>query len=143
MDNLTPAQKCVAHARSLLNAKWRHRGRKPWAIDCIGLVVVSVAAGGIVMRDRLDYGREPWKDGLRQELVSHFGEPVSGEWLPGDVALIRFETHPEPGHVGIIADYTHGGLSLIHSYSRVSVTEHALDHYWRSLIIEVYRPWQW
>ena len=142
MTDLTPAQRCVAHARTLLGAKWRHRGRKPWAIDCIGLVVLSVAAGGIQMRDRTNYGREPWKDGLRQELIDHFGPPIEGDWQPGDIALIRFQDHPEPGHVGIIADYAFGGLSLIHSYSLVSVTEHRIDENWLAAIIEVYRPWQ-
>ena len=135
------AELCVAHARSLLGAPWRHRGRKPWAIDCLGLVVLSVEAGGFPMRDRLDYGREPWADGLQREMREHFGEPV-GEWLPGDVALLRWDTHPDPAHVAIIGDYPHGGLSLIHSYSLVAVTEHRIDEQWQSRIVEVYRPWR-
>lgn len=92
------------------------------------------------MRDRRDYGREPWKDGLQREMREHFGDPVS-DWQPGDVALLRFDNQPGPGHVGIIGDYLHGGLSLIHSYSLVAVCEHQLDANWRARIIEVYRPW--
>jgi len=135
------AAKSIAEARSYIGTPWRHRGRSRFGIDCIGLIVNAVAAGGIVMRDRRDYGREPWRDGLRGELVEHFGDPVI-DLQPGDVVLMRFEDHPEPGHVGLIADYAHGGLSLIHSYSRVSVCEHRLDDAWRARIIEGFRPWR-
>lgn len=138
---MTPQELAIAHARSLIGVKWRHRGRKPWAVDCIGLVVLSLAAGGVHLRDRTDYGREPWKDGLRRELIGQMGDPVVGPWAPGDVTLMRFDEHPEPGHVGLIAEYPMGGLSLIHSYSLVAVCEHRLDDKWRDRIVEVYRPW--
>lgn len=138
---MTPQQLCIAHARSLVGAKWRHRGRKPWGVDCIGLVVLSLDAGGIHLKDRRDYGREPWKDGLRRELFEQMGEPVVGDWMPGDVALMKFDQHPEPGHVGLIADHPMGGLSLIHSYSLVSVCEQSLSGKWLKRIVEVYRPW--
>ena len=137
---MTPAHRCIAHARSLLGTRWRHRGRTAHGIDCIGLVVLSVAAGGVRMQDRLDYGRTPWRDGLREEMQAHFGEPVD-DWQPGDVALMRWDHSPEPAHVGLLADYPHGGLSLIHSYSLVAVTEHRLDEMWRGRIVAVYRPW--
>lgn len=138
---MTPAELCVAEARKHLGVKWRHRGRKPWAVDCIGLVVLAVAAGGIQMRDRLDYGREPWKDGLQRELAEHFGEPVT-DMQPGDVVLMKWEQNPEPAHVGIIGNHPDGGLSLIHSYSMTAVCEHGIDPIWLSRIVEVYRPWQ-
>lgn len=136
---MTKPELIVAEARKYIGVKWRHRGRKPWAVDCIGLVVLSVRAAGIEMRDRTDYGREPWKDGLRREMVDHFGAPVSA-WQPGDIAVMRWEQHTEPGHVGILTDYANGGLGLVHSFSRIAVTEHRLDEAWRSLILEVYRP---
>lgn len=136
---MTPAQLRVAEARKYLGVKWRHRGRKSWALDCIGLVVFAVRAGGMEMRDRVNYGREPWKDGLQKEMRDHFGEPVT-DWQPGDVVLMRFDNQPGPGHVGLLADYCHGGLSLIHSYSLEQVAEHGLDGVWRARIIEVYRP---
>ena len=49
----------VAHARSMIGVPWRHQGRKPWAVDCLGLVELSllharwpgaVAAGGVATR---------------------------------------------------------------------------------------------
>lgn len=128
----------VAEARSYLGCKWRHRGRTRYGIDCIGLVVASTAAGGVIMRDRVDYGREPWNDGLEREMLEHFGEPVH-DWRPGDIAMMRWEDRSEAGHVGIIADNSYG-LSLIHSHSMSSVIEHDIDEHWRKLILEVFRP---
>jgi hypothetical protein len=110
-------------------------------VDCLGLLVLSLAAAGYdVSRDRVDYGREPWRDGLRQALQSHFGAPVT-PWRVGDVALIKWDNQQEPAHLGILGDYPYGGFSLIHAYSAVAVTEHRLDEVWRKRIVEVYRPW--
>ncbi len=138
---MTQQQLCVAEARSWLGTKWRHRGRNRFGIDCIGLIVHAVAAGGIQMRDRRDYGREPWKDGLQREIEEHFGAPVS-DTQPGDVVLMRWHNQDGPAHVGIIGDYCHGGLSLIHAYSMTSVCEHRMDDEWLARIVGVYRPWQ-
>lgn len=135
---MTPAELRVQEARKYLGVKWRHRGRKDWALDCIGLVVRAVAAGGLVMRDRRDYGREPWKDGLRQEMREQLGEPVT-DWQPGDIALMSWDGAHEPSHVGVLGDSPHG-LTIIHSYSLLAVSEHRIDDQWRRRITEVYRP---
>jgi len=91
------------------------------------------------MRDRVDYGREPWKDGLEREMREHFGEPVN-DLAAGDVVLMRWDERPEPCHVGIIGSDQYG-LTLIHSYSMISVTEHGIDDAWRKRIVMVFRPW--
>ncbi len=137
---MTPQQRCVQTARSYIGTKWRHLGRQPWAIDCIGLLVHSVAAGGIQMCDRTNYSRAPWRDGLRAELVAHFGEAIDGDLEPGDVVLIQWPSIPEPSHVAIVGDYAHGGLSLIHAHSDFGVAEHRLDDSWQALIVAAYRP---
>lgn len=128
----------VAEARSYLGCKWRHRGRGRFGIDCIGLVVAAVTAGGFPIVDRRDYGREPWKDGLDGEIRDRFGEPVN-DWQPGDVAMMRWENRPDAGHVGIIGR-NENGLTLIHCHSMSAVVEHGIDAYWRRLIIGVFRP---
>ena len=137
MSNL---EKTISMARSLVGAKWRHLGRKPWAVDCIGLIVLSLAAGGIVMRDRTNYGREPWKDGLETDMTAHFGQPLSLEEMrEGDIVLMKWIDQPAPSHVGIITQ-TENGLGLIHSYSMVSVTEHLIDSEWMSKMVCIWRP---
>jgi hypothetical protein len=135
------AEKFVAHARSLKGARWRHRGRKPWAVDCIGLLVLSCTAAGLEwqeLKDERRYGREPWEDRLRKGLRDRFGDPAN-DWRPGDVALIRWNKG-EPSHVGIIGDHPQG-LSLIHASNIHGVVEHGLSGKFFDCIVEVYRPW--
>ena len=134
-------ERVVAQARTMVGVPWRHQGRKPWAVDCLGLVIVSMTAAGWQMQAEMPsgYGREPWDDALRRGLQSHFGEPVAGTWLPGDVALFRWGK-AEPSHVGILADHPHGGISLIHASNRRGVVEILLAGRLLDSVIDVYRP---
>lgn len=142
----TPEQIAVAYARSLKNAPWRHRGRKPWGVDCVGLMILSLHAAGHPIVDEKQYGREPWDDLLRRRMREELGEPI---WVrgnrfeiiqPGDMALIRWDKR-EPSHVAVIGDYQHGGLSLIHSENIRGVVEHSLSGNFLNVLEEVYRPW--
>lgn len=138
MDRKSSIDAAIAEARSYLGCKWRHRGRSRFGIDCIGLVVKSLAAGAFFMRDRLDYSRTPYQDGLEREMQEHFGDPVA-DLQPGDVVLMRWDGSTEPSHVGLLAENANG-LTLIHSYSQVSVTEHGIDANWLRRITAAYRP---
>lgn len=140
MDQQSKINAAIDGAREYLGVKWRHRGRSKFGIDCIGLVVHAMAAAGVVMRDRIDYGRTPHQDGLEKDIHAHFGEPVDG-LLPGDVVLMCWDGEDEPSHVGIIGG-DHEGLTLIHSYSLVTVVEHGIDEHWARRIIRVYRPFR-
>lgn len=137
---------CVARARELVGVPWRHKGRNAArGIDCIGLVVFAVAAGGVQMRDRVNYGREPWKDGLRNDIEAHFGNPIEREqWRPGCVVLLNWAPgDQEPAHVGIFGNGT-ADVSLIHCYNSngiMQTVEHDVDDRWRGLIVDAYWPW--
>lgn len=134
-------QKTLSHARSLIGVKWRHRGRTAWAIDCVGLVTLSLKAAGVEINDTTHYGREPWKDSLQNRLHKRFGPPINEQhWQAGDVAVFNA---PNRGasHIGFLGDYKYGGFSLIHSHAQHNTIEHALDARWRKLLIEVYSPW--
>jgi len=134
-------QRVVEEARKLVGVKWRHQGRKPWAVDCAGLVVLSFAAAGWPDASAAParYGREPWDDMLRKTLVGYFGAPTPGPLQQGDVPLYRWGKL-EPSHVGIIANHPNGGLSLIHSSNLCGVVEVGLYGEFEDCIIEVYRP---
>lgn len=141
VDQKLKIEAFIAEARTFVGVRWQHRGRSKFRVDCIGLVVLSLRAAGLEMRDRRDYGREPWNDGLQREMAEHFGDPVT-EMRPGDIVTMRGIGQPEPGHVGVIAE--HGGrLTLIHSYnadSNSQVIEHGIDDAWRQRIVQIYRP---
>lgn len=135
------AAAAVSHARSMIGTRWRHRGRKPWAVDCIGLVELSLRAGGWVPRAEmpLHYGREPWDDRLRRGLQALFGDPINDQWRAGDVPLIRWGAG-EPTHIGVLADYRYGGISIIHASTLQGVIETNLSGRLREGVIAVYRP---
>ena len=134
-------ERVVAQARAMLGVPHRHQGRKPWAVDCIGLVDVSLRAAGWTPQAEMPvgYGREPWDDRLRNGMRAHFGAPVVDGWLPGDVALFRWGK-AEPSHVGIIANHPHGGISLVHASNRRGVVEILLAGRLLDSVIDVYRP---
>lgn len=141
-DLITEQRKlAVAYARSLLDVKWRHQGRKPWAVDCVGLVYLSLQHAGVNVDDQKGYGRSPWNENLQQKLRQRFGEPLpEGQWQIGDIAVFKSPKRG-PSHIGLLADYLYGGFSLIHSHVQNNVAEHALDERWRKLLVEVYSPW--
>lgn len=136
------AETFVAEARKLLGAKWRHRGRKPWAVDCVGLVAVAGKNSGLGAEDESLYGREPWEDRLRKGCVKRWGAPLpTDEARPGDVALIAWEKN-DPSHLAIIGDHPDGGLTLIHAHNVSGVIETSLSPPYDRIVVEVYRPWK-
>jgi hypothetical protein len=142
------AQEAVVYARELVARSragrtfWRHQGRKPWAIDCVGLIKLACEAGGYAFRTETKptYGREPWDDQLRRCLQAEFGEPASDAPRVGDVALVRWN-RGDPSHVGLLADYWAGGLSIIHAQRIDGVIETILPGSRAGAgVLEVYRP---
>lgn len=134
----------VTEARAYLRAPFHHTGRSRRGVDCVGLVAVALEAVGRTVDDRRDYGRNPVRDGLRNVLVVHFGDPISGQAQPGDVALMRWHRAGAVdlfNHVGILTGYPLGGLGLLHAlHSNREVVEHRLADPWPRRIVEVYRP---
>jgi len=128
----------IAEARSYIGTKWLHRGRTRFGIDCIGLIVAAVRAGGVEITDRQDYGRAPWRNGLEREMRQRFGDPVD-DLQAGDIVLIRWKDSKEPSHVGVVATGKNG-FTLIHSSNTTAVCEHDIDALWQSRIVMVFRP---
>lgn len=130
----------VAHARSFIGqARWRHIGRKPWALDCVGLLVLSGHAAGLKDQDIRGYGREPWDDLIRKTLRGRFGDPFHEPAL-GDIAVVRW-VPGDPTHLAIVGDHHDGGFSLIHMDHFKGCIEHALSGPYLDCIVEYYRPW--
>jgi hypothetical protein len=153
--------RCV---RSYINVPFGHQGRKPWKLDCAGLLLVSMQGfarnvpftddrvgafvrewGGRPTVDLEAYGRTPFKDGLQRVLEDNAGPAVEGPPVAGDVVLMRFRGDPQ--HVGVITNHPEGGLRLVHTDSAVAgyaslgrVTEHRFDAKWSSHVFAVHRP---
>lgn len=118
----------VAEARSWLGTPWAHQQRsKGVAVDCAGLVIGVARALGLVAAD-FDIGgytRSP--DGTLLERCDTIMQRVAIEAMrPGDMLVVA--TDAEPAHMGILGDYRHGGLSLIHASNRLGTHSRVVEH---------------
>lgn len=118
----------VDRARAYLGTPWMHQGRvKGHGVDCVGLLVCICREMGTIAPDWDIKGYSRIPDG--KQLMRHMHEQMilidRSEMQPGSVVCVAFDKHPQ--HVGIVGDYVHGGLSLIHADSRAGkVVEHRL-----------------
>lgn len=133
---MTSPRDIVSAARAYLGTRWRHQGRTSHALDCIGLLVRVAHDLGLSDADQAGYSRRPHGGELEHALHMHCAPIASPD--VGCVALMRFE-HGAPQHVGVLGDYPHGGLSLIHAYAPSrKVVEHRLDDSWRLRIVQCF-----
>jgi hypothetical protein len=110
------------------------------ALDCAGVPVHVAKTLGVPLADYTRYGRLPVPAEMRAALDAHLERIPDERHAPGDVVWMRFEK--EPQHLGIVGDYVHGGLSLIHAYNGAGVNrvvEHRLDDTWRARIVAAWR----
>lgn len=110
---MTTGADIVAWARTQANVPWMHQARLPGqALDCVGLVICSARAHGLVAPDFdiTGYSRAP--DGrllaLCREHMVEIAEPEDG-------AVVVVATQREPQHMGILTPYRHGGWAIIHA----------------------------
>ena len=142
MDDVQSA--IVAQARSYLGTPFVHQGRLPGvALDCVGVPICVARALGLVDTafDIRGYPRQPDGRTLLALCGQHMTRLDAAAMRPGDVAVIRFERVPQ--HLGIVAPYVHGGLSLIHALGTTDgkgrVVEHRIDADTLRRLVAVYR----
>jgi cell wall-associated NlpC family hydrolase len=127
----------VAAARAYLGVPFRHRGRRPPKLDCVGLVLLAYADCGLTLWAPADYGREPQLPRFQAAIEAGLGAAVTGGPRVGDVVSLRTLKHPH--HIAIVGDHP-DGLSLIHaSGEHGRVVEHRLDASYLDRITHVYR----
>lgn len=109
-------------ARTFIGAKFRHRGRSPKMMDCVGLGLLAYQKCGVELPDHRHYQPDPARHGpgLLEYVERALGKPIATEPVPysmiqdGDVVVIRY-VH-EPHHVAIVGTHPLGYLSLIHAH---------------------------
>jgi len=109
-------------ARKYMGVRFRHRGRSPQALDCVGLAWLAYKDCGEELPDYRLYGAEPARHGprLTEAMKVALGEPIAVEPVDhsilrdGDVVVIRYEH--EPHHVAVIGTHPLGYPSLIHAH---------------------------
>lgn len=110
-------EQVVVEARSWLETRFHHQARKKGVgVDCAGLLIGVCWALGIKPRSFDVKGYPAIPDGLtlKRYCDEHMVRIPQSIMQPGDAVLIRWRNGP-PQHLGIVGDYRHGGLSIIHA----------------------------
>lgn len=115
---MTTRMDVVIQARTWMEpaTPYVHQGRlKHVGVDCVGLPICVAKELGLVATnfDINGYTREP--DGQLMSLARQYMTEIPLEdMLPGHVIVLSMPQ--DPRHFGIIGNYRHGGLSIIHAY---------------------------
>ena len=108
----------VAAARSWVGTPFHHQARvKQAGVDCIGLVIGVARELSLVPQDFDVQGYAETPDGrtLMRLAAMHMTEIGRDAMGPGDVVVTRFDQGAQ--HFGVLGNYRHGGLSIIHGAS--------------------------
>lgn len=118
-DGVTRAQ-IVATAREWIGTPYQHQQRlKGLAVDCVGLPMGIARELGLISQrfDIQGYARTPDGHTLMHLAATHMRRvPLDAPLQPGMVIVCAVDL--EPSHFGVLADYQHGGLSIIHANAR-------------------------
>ena len=126
----------VTEARTWLGVRWQHQGRSRAGVDCVGLAIVTTRATHGNTVNPTDYSVQATDESMLVACRQHMDEVPLADMAPGHIVLMRFDNQR---HMGILGDYVHGGLSLIHAYAiSRKVVEHRLDSVWRARIFAAF-----
>jgi len=115
ISHLTRAD-VVAAARGWIGTPFHHlERRKGIGVDCAGLIVGVCRELGLVPAEFDVPAYTPTPDGytMRASCAQYMVPIARAAMQPGDAILLVTDLHPQ--HLGILADYAHGGLSIIHA----------------------------
>jgi len=109
----------VNSARKTVGTPWSHAGRNPGvAIDCIGVVVCSFQASGMVVNDILHYSRVPGDEDRLIPVLESYGFIRTEDKQPGNVVLMTLGRDSHPSHMGILTSKD----TLVHAMNYPSQT---------------------
>jgi hypothetical protein len=114
---MTTREEVVAVARSFKGTPFHHQGRLPGVgLDCAG-VLICVGRTLQLVGETFDvngYRRLPDGETMQEWCDRHMTRIESPEL--GGAVLVAIDQDPQ--HLGIVGDYRHGGLSIIHAASK-------------------------
>lgn len=119
---MTTRQEIVAEARSWIGTPFHHHAEiKSVGVDCIHLPIGVCKNLGLIPVDfRVpDYGLQTNGADLMAHCEKNLIRITQQELRAGDIVILAIDVYPQ--HIGIVADYVYGGLSIIHAASSRSV----------------------
>lgn len=116
------AERFVAEVRGWLGVRFRYQGRDRKGIDCVGVVVLSLAKMGIELKVA-PYGKFVTGDSVLYQLRANGHRVDFASAKPGDIALLNYRG--QSNHIGVLT----GEGTVIHSLAFAKrVVEQSLDH---------------
>ena len=116
---MTTRADVLAAARGWIGTPFHHQARvKGVGVDCAG-VVIGVARELLLVDPDFDvtaYPRQPDGVSLIGWCDQYMLRIDQQAMQAGDVVVVNFDDHPQ--HIGILSEYRHGGLSVIHALSK-------------------------
>lgn len=119
---MTTRAEVVACARTWLGTPFHHAERqKGLGVDCAGLLIGVARELGLVAPEFDLPAYAPTPDGhtMLEWCDLHMTRVSQEAMQPGDVVVLITDVHPQ--HLGILGDYRHGGLSLIHAANNTGI----------------------
>jgi cell wall-associated NlpC family hydrolase len=113
---MTTRSDIVRVARSYLGTPFHHMERQPGkALDCAGLIICVMRELALVAPDFDVPPYTPTPDGVSMlaQCDQYLTRTTREAMQPGDAIVLITDKYPQ--HLGILGDYAHGGLSLIHA----------------------------
>lgn len=130
----------VATARAWIGTPFRDGQHvKGHGCDCAGLLIgIAKELGEVPPEFSVGpYKQSPDNGKLRKLLRTHLQSVDLPAMQSGDVVSFAYEG--DEYHVGVLADYRHGGLEVIHAVKqRGGVVSHRIDADWRHKINAAY-----
>lgn len=114
---MTTREEFVAYVRSLKGTPFKHQGRVPGVgLDCPGPLICACRRFGIRPPDFDVTGYPERPDGSMLKAIcdEHMESVPLHEMKPADVLLVGWGKGP-PQHLGIVFDYPHGGMAMLHA----------------------------
>jgi hypothetical protein len=134
-NNIINRNDIVKHARSFIGAKWKHLGRHPTEMDCVGLLVLTANCLGIEHNDPLYYERSPKAANFLKRFITA-GVNRANENKPRLGRIGIFRDGPYPCHCGIIGEDRKGMFTLIHAYALGRrVVEVPFSNHWQDKLV--------
>jgi hypothetical protein len=124
---VTTRAEFVTTVRSYVGTPFHHQGRLPGVgMDCPATIICALWEHLIWPRskDVTGYPRNPDGHSLKAYCDEHLTPIEQAAMRAADVVLVRWANGP-PQHLGVLFDYLHGGLAMVHadSLNRKSVCE--------------------
>lgn len=115
---MTTRQQVYECAQTWIGTPFHHQARlKGVGVDCLGLIIGVARELQLIAQDFDFTGYPRYPDGktLLGIALKHMTLIRREEQQPGCIVVVAFETHPQ--HFGILGNYRHGGLSMLHASS--------------------------